>query len=389
MSGSRTGTHPMAAVEQGTSAAAPTLDDLARSGGATPGVSGSARGVLVDPVAWDARVEASPHGTVFQLRGWAVVKRLTGWRAERAADPSGQLLAQVLVRRPGPFPWYFAYVPRGPVVDHWSSQVVPEATDLLRSAVARTRLPISHIRIDPDVELDGPEDGAGALRAALSAAGWRPAQPIQPVTTRLIDLRVDEAALWSDLRQKWRQYVNRARSLGVRVVEAQTEGIPVFHRILLETAKRGGFSARSEAAYRAVWDAFAADGRCRLLLAETSDGEPVAALFLVRCGGRVAEFYGGMTATGAELRANYLLKWEAIRSSRERGATAYDLWGLATPGIAHFKAGFGGREVRYIGAWDLVVDRLGYAGWTAATAARRWLLDRTRGDRARGRGQPA
>ena len=36
-----------------------------------------------------------------------------------------------------------------------------------------------------------------------------------------------------------------------------------------------------------------------------------------------------MTPAGADSRANYLLKWEAIRSSREQGATCYDLWGLA------------------------------------------------------------
>ncbi len=344
-----------------------------------------ALGPLADPVGWDRRVEASLHGTVFQLTGWAAVKRLTGWRAERVGDRAGGLLAQVLIRRPGPLPWHFAYVPRGPVADRWSPGIVADATDLLRSTVARAGVRVSHVRIDPDVEADGPEDGDGALRAALAAAGWRPASPIQPVTTRLIDLRADEAALWSDLRQKWRQYVNRARSLGVRIVEADADGIPVFHRILVETATRGGFQARSEAAYRAVWDAFAADGRCRLLFAETADGEPVASLFLVRCGGRVAEFYGGMTATGADLRANYLLKWEAIRSSRERGATSYDLWGLATPGIAHFKAGFGGREVRYIGAWDLVVDRVGYGGWSAAAAARQWLLRRRRREGARDR----
>ena len=68
----------------------------------------------------------------------------------------------------------------------------------------------------------------------------------------------------------------------------------------------------------------------------------------MRCGTRVVEPYGGMTAAGGESRANYLLKWEAIRTSREQGATSYDLWGLATGGIAHFKTGFGGREVRYI-----------------------------------------
>jgi len=50
---------------------------------------------------------------------------------------------------------------------------------------------------------------------------------------------------------------------------------------------------------------------------------------------------------------------EAIRRSREAGAATYDLWGLAKSRIAHFKTGFGGREVRFIGAWDLVLSGLG------------------------------
>ena len=84
-----------------------------------------------------------------------------------------------------------------------------------------------------------------------------------------------------------------------------------------------------------------------------------------------------MTAAGADSRANYLLKWEAIRTSREAGATSYDLWGLATGGIAHFKTGFGGREVRYIGAWDLVLDPLGRQAYEAALKGRvRWARRR-------------
>jgi lipid II:glycine glycyltransferase (peptidoglycan interpeptide bridge formation enzyme) len=80
-----------------------------------------------------------------------------------------------------------------------------------------------------------------------------------------------------------------------------------------------------------------------------------------------------MTAAGGESRANYLLKWEAIRSSREAGATSYDLWGLATGGIAHFKTGFGGREVRYIGAWDLVLSPAGRQVYSLGQGARvRW-----------------
>jgi len=73
----------------------------------------------------------------------------------------------------------------------------------------------------------------------------------------------------------------------------------------------------------------------------------------------VIEPYGGMTAEGAECRANYLLKWEAIRTSREQGAVNYDMWGLSHEGIEQFKSGFGGREIRYVGAWDFVLDPAG------------------------------
>ena len=51
--------------------------------------------------------------------------------------------------------------------------------------------------------------------------------------------------------------------------------------------------------------------------------------------------------------------------------------GLAHPGIAHFKAGFGGREVRYVGGWDLVLDSLGRRVYDTAQAARvRWARSR-------------
>jgi lipid II:glycine glycyltransferase (peptidoglycan interpeptide bridge formation enzyme) len=95
------------------------------------------------------------------------------------------------------------------------------------------------------------------------------------------------------------------------------------------------------------------------LIAEGPDGVGLATLFLLRVGDRVVEPYGGMTEAGAESRANYLLKWEAMRTSKMQGATSYDMWGISHEGIEHFKAGFGGREIDYVGAWDLVIDRAG------------------------------
>jgi peptidoglycan pentaglycine glycine transferase (the first glycine) len=332
----------------------------------------------IDPDAWDAIVESSDPGSYLQLSGWAAVKAVNGWAAYRilATDRVG---GQILVRRPRPLPWAFAYAPRGPLGGGWSAAELGAFTEAVRTRLPQVAGRVSHLRIDPEIEIDGPHDPGGEVRRALAANGWRSAPPIQPASTRVIDLSADEAALWGDLRKKWRQYVNKARSAGVVVVDADGDRLGDFYRIYRETADRAGFLIRTEAAYRDVWEAFAPSGRARLLFARSAEGEPLAALFLVRCGTRVVEPYGGMTQAGADTRANYLLKWEAIRTSRDRGATSYDLWGLATGGIAHFKTGFGGREVRYIGAWDLVLDAHGRTVYETAGRARVWWARRRHG----------
>ncbi len=344
--------------------------------------------MTADPAGWDQFVERLDLGSYLQLSGWAAVKAVNGWSAHRivavGSEPGGQVTsaeigAQILVRRPRPMPWAFAYAPRGPVTGQWTPDTIRAFTETVRTRLPDAAGRVSHLRIDPEIELDGPLDPDGAFRRALRASGWRTAPPIQPNATRIIDLRADEDVLWGDLRKKWRQYVNKARGAGVVIVDGDGSRLSEFYAIYRDTADRAGFLIRTEAAYRDVWNAFAPGGRARLLFAQSADGEPLATLFLVRSGPRVVEPYGGMTVAGGESRANYLLKWEAIRTSREAGATSYDLWGLATGGIAHFKTGFGGREVRYIGAWDLVLDPLGRRAYELAQQGRVWWARRRHG----------
>ena len=76
---------------------------------------------------------------------------------------------------------------------------------------------------------------------------------------------------------------------------------------------------------------------------------------------------------------NHLLHWEAMRWAKARGCRTYDLWGIpdvdesALPadiakaerqgvlstslgGLYRFKRGFGGRELRYVGAYDRIYN---------------------------------
>jgi lipid II:glycine glycyltransferase (peptidoglycan interpeptide bridge formation enzyme) len=324
-----------------------------------------------------------------QLSGWAETKRVNGWEAVRLLDTTSdrEIGAQVLVQRRPPLPWAYAYAPRGPVTEAWEASTIDAFTALARRRLREDVGRVSHLRIDPEVELGGVEDRDGSLRAALRRAGWRPAPSVQANATRVIDLGTSEDTLWSGMRKKWRQYCSKARTSGVVVVDGGGEDLDRFYAIYRETADRAGFVIRAASAYRDVWDAFSASGAARLLFARAPDGEDLATLFLLRAGGRVIEPFGGMTDRGAELRANYLLKWEAIRSSNEAGAEVYDLWGLPNRGIAYFKEGFGGREVRYIGAWDLVLDPIGWLLYAPVRRAiRRSVIAARRLARGRGAG---
>jgi lipid II:glycine glycyltransferase (peptidoglycan interpeptide bridge formation enzyme) len=338
---------------------------------------------------WDAHVRAHPQATYLQTSAWTTVKLANGWSSTLVVGSSpaaGVIGAQILVQPLPVLPWRFAYAPRGPLADRWTGGVLDAWTARLRSRPAGLR-GVAMVRMDPEVETGATLDGGPEVAAELARLGWRQAPDAQPRRTRIIDLRADEAALWSDLRKKWRQYVNRARTSGVAIRDVdpavETDAWAIFHRVMRETGLRAGVPIRAESAYEELWAAFQPTGESRLLFAADASGATLAVLLLVRCGGRVVEPYGGMTEAGATLRANYLLKWEAIRSSREQGATSYDLWGLVHPGIAHFKQGFGGQEMEYIGAWDLALSPLGAMALRVGETARGPVLRALRGLRRR------
>ena len=310
-----------------------------------------------DPAAWDAFVQVADYRSFPQLWAWGELRRPHGWRplrigvGPRDAPTAG---AQLLVRRAPLLGLRLGYVPRGPVGRMDEPAVRDTLLAALRAVAAREG--IATLKVDPEAVAASP------YGAALLAAPWRAASPVQPRRTRVLDLAGSESDLLAALHHKHRQYVHKAERAGVTVEWIDGTSDPAharqeltdFARIYAHTALRAGFVARAPAYYERVWELFAPAGHASLAFA-TLDGERQATLLHFTCGDRAAEAYGGMTDSGAASRANYLLKWEAIRHFRGAGFAVYDLWGLATGGIARFKEGFGGRELAYVGARDLAL----------------------------------
>ena len=311
---------------------------------------------ITDATTWNAFVERAPYHAFPQLWEWGEVRAMGGWRPIRLAvgPASGEPIAgaQLLLRRLPVVGWHLAYVPRGPIGDLDEPAVRVALVRALRGLARAER--IATIRADPEAQTSTP------YGLALLREPWRAAPKIQPPTTRTLDLTIGEDALRGNLKRKHRQYVNKAERAGVTIerfdgstpVAAMGPALADFNRIYHDTAARAGFVARQAFYYERVWSIFAPTGRVRLSFAVLG-GQRVATLFHFTCGERVVESYGGMTEAGAEARANYLLKWDAIAGFARDGFAVYDMWGLATGGIRQFKEGFGGQEIAYVGARDL------------------------------------
>ncbi len=351
---------------EGVAAEGAAVTREAANAAASDAVTGHARtptaaSLRTDDAAWDQFVGGTPTGSYPQLTPWAESNSAKGWSSCRVVvdTPNGPVGAQILLHRMRPGPFVRGYATRGPIAADVDHTAIVAFTAALRRAAAGLRL--SHVVIDPELE-------PGPVQAWLTELGWRPVPAIQIDRTRILDLTQSEDSLWSDLRSSARWSVNKARRTGHTVEDAGVAGLDAFGRLYLETARRVGFEAN--AAFRETYQAFDRHGQARLLVARDPEGRAEATLMLLDCGDRVIERYGASSSEGAAARANYLVKWESIRTSRDRGMARYDMWGTDDVGVATFKASFGGYERKYIGAWELVTNRLVYGGFASLARVR-------------------
>jgi lipid II:glycine glycyltransferase (peptidoglycan interpeptide bridge formation enzyme) len=336
----------------------------------------------IDPNKWNSLISQLPDPHLLQTREWAEAKKPFGWEAHYKTwlDKSGNLeaAAQILqrsIRIPGiGRSICMLYVPKGPVLRDWSdaelrTRVLADLVEFTRSEGA------FFIKIDPDVNLGigvthQKNDSTGvSFIGQLKDTGWRISnEQVQMRNTMLIDLRKSEDELLAAMKQKTRYNLRLAERKGVEVHHGNPADFSLLYRMYAETSVRDGFVIRSEAYYRAVWERFFDAGMLTPLIAEV-DGQAVAGLMLFIFGKQSWYLYGMSRDQAREWMPNYLLQWEAMKTSQKAGCETYDLWGAPDEfnesdpmwGVYRFKAGLGAYEVRRIGAWDLPLQTLTYA----------------------------
>ncbi len=356
--------------------------------------------------AWNESLAGEPAFALLQSWEWGEFKERLGWRAYRvAAERDGRIVAgaQLLVRRLPLGLASLAYVPRGPTGAWLDPPVARALLGELRRVARRERAVF--LRVEP------PLAGRPDAERALLAMGFRGSPYTnQPRATIVLDLAPPPDELLAGMHPKTRYNIRYAARKGVVVEEGGPEELPLLHRLMQLTGRRGGFSPRSLRYYQQEWAALA-PGRLRLLIA-TYQGRPLAVNVYAHFGAHAAYLHGASSGEHANLQPNSLLMWEAILRARALGCRSFDLWGIpdevglavaqgAGPpasertdglwGVYRFKRGFSRRVLLYAAAHDdvylpplyalIASPRLGAATLDRAAG---WLDALRRGGRARG-----
>ncbi len=340
---------------------------------------------MLDDAGWDAFVAGQPNGHLLQSSAWGRFKASAAWEAARVSvgEAGAALAGALILLRRLPLGQRLAYIPKGPV-GRWADPAIGAAfwAELHREMRRRGAF---LLKAEPE-ELDG-----APAAQALGRAGCVPStQTVQPRSTVWLDVRGTDEALRARMKPKTRYNIGLAERKGIIVRQGGAEDLPAFGRLMAETGARDGFAVHGAAYYARAHQIFAPAGACALLLA-TFEERVIAGLMVFAQGPMAWYMYGASANAERQRMPNHALQWAAMCWARDKGCQMYDLWGIPDEvgqapeqyeetvterqdglwGVYRFKQGFGGRVVRYVGAWDYVYSPARHRLYQWAMRARR------------------
>lgn len=308
-------------------------------------------------LSWDKFI-IDNNGSFLQSYNWGEFQKKTGrkvWRIEREG-----LEAQI-IKHALPFNKSYLYIPRGPVLKGEISQ--DEQRDRLNYLleevlkIAKNERSV-FCKIEP--EIDYPF-------SSLSFNIKSNNRNIQPRKTQLLGLSWSEESIFSQMHHKARYNVRLSKKKGVdfKEVEYNDKTIDTFWDLLSQTAERGGFATHPKKHYETMCDFLTKIGLVKIFFAEYKN-KVIAANLVCFFGNTATYLHGASAYEYRKLMAPYLLQWGSILEAKKKGMEYYDFWGVNTEawgGITHFKKRFGGKEVAYPYATDMVIRPLWYQAY--------------------------
>ncbi|MEA3355250.1 MAG: peptidoglycan bridge formation glycyltransferase FemA/FemB family protein [Patescibacteria group bacterium] len=214
----------------------------------------------------------------------------------------------------------------------------------------------------------------------LLKRGLRPGRPLFTRHTFQVNLKASEEEILSKMHSKTRYNIRLAQKKGVKVaIDNSENNFKWFLKLLFEqTVERQGFYAHSPEYFKKLWEILKPTGIAHLLRAYYKD--QTLAVFMVFVFNKIIYYpYGASTRDRRELMAPNLVMWETIKEGKRLGCKVLDMWGALGPkpnkkdswyGFHRFKKGYGGDLVKFLGTYDVVVNKQLYPIYRLADSLR-------------------
>lgn len=245
-------------------------------------------------------------------------------------------------------PWYFGYIPMGPV---------PSETDIDLLKDEARKYNALGIRMEPNIK----RTELNSEQLSVISKYLIPGRNLFKPKTYLIDLTKTEEELLKNMHPKGRYNIRVAQKHGVVTREDNSpEAFEKYLDLMFSgTAKRQGIYSHGRNYHIQLWKALK-NNIAHLFVAEYKK-EIITADIIFEFNKKIYYAYSASRLENKEVMAPTLLLWEIIRWGKQNGDRIFDLWGAEEgKGFSRFKEQFGGQVVEMMGTWDLPVNKVGY-----------------------------
>lgn len=311
-----------------------------------------------DKQIWENFLNSFPEASFLQSFYWGEFNEAIGNKIERRGFyKNNKLIGVMLSIIEDAKRGKYLTIPAGPSID-WKNSELVEAFVNEAKKIAKGNGCV-FIRVRPQLLSD---DFSKKLFKTL---GFSDApMHLHAELTNQLELDKSEEVLLSQMRKTTRYEIKKAISQKIYVVTSKDLNlIRGFYELQLETAKRQGFVPFP---YNYLYEQFRIfAGVNKALIYSAYFGKKLLAQAVIIFYGHEAVYhYGVSTYEGRNYPGSYLIQWEAIKEAKKRGLKRYNFWGVAPldkPGhrfykISIFKRGFGGGDVQYLHARDLIIN---------------------------------
>ncbi len=236
-------------------------------------------------------------------------------------------------------------------MDGLSVELQHELDKFALSEVQRIAMSRRALRID--WELPSTPPGPEALVSALKQSGYQ--YDVWP--SKVVDLTLDEDALWKDYRKGCRSVIRRAQRLGVTVHEVTDDsGVATFVDIHSRRMRSIGAVSSAPDVFMEMWQSLAPSGQCEILLACLPSGVPVSGILLLRYKDMVYYHAACSDPDHMEAGGNTLLVHDALLHAKSKGATLFHMGPSPLASqvaekaylVGRFKNQFGGQQRTWV-----------------------------------------